>query len=189
MLLLVPNLLQAHEDGLGKHIVEALRIENLPPPKIDGRLDDTAWQNATFVSKFIQLTPNRGQPATDDTAFAIAYDHNHIYVGFRCFDAAPEKIINRITRRGNVYESDVISFFVDPHHDHRTGYKFATTPGGVQSDAYRLMIRGRIPAGKESGGLRRSGMNWAGPQSLKSRLQISGLQPKADRCGDSTLSA
>lgn len=138
LLLLVPNLLQAHEDGLGKHIVEALRIENLPPPKIDGRLDDTAWQNATFVSKFIQLTPNRGQPATDDTAFAIAYDHNHIYVGFRCFDAAPEKIINRITRRGNVYESDVISFFVDPHHDHRTGYKFATTPGGVQSDAYRF---------------------------------------------------
>ena len=27
---------------------------------------------------------------------------------------------------------------MDPHHDHRTGYKFATTPGGVQSDAYRF---------------------------------------------------
>lgn len=137
LLLLIPNLLQAHEDGLGKHIVEALRIENLPPPKIDGRLDDAAWQSTRFVSKFIQLTPNRGQPATDDTAFAIAYDDYHIYVAFRCFDADPEKIINRITRRGNVYESDVISFFLDPHHDHRTGYKFATTPGGVQSDAYR----------------------------------------------------
>ena len=42
-----------------------------------------------------------------------------------------------MTRRGDVYASDVISFFIDPHHDHRTGYKFATTPGGVQSDNYR----------------------------------------------------
>ena len=98
-------------------------------PKIDGRLDDAVWQRASFVNKFIQLTPNRGQPATDDTAFAIAYDENHLYVSFRCYDADPERIVNRITRRGNVYESDVISFFLDPHHDHRTGYKFATTPG------------------------------------------------------------
>ena len=137
LLFLVPNLLRAHEDGLGAHIVEAYRIQGVPPPKIDGRLDDPAWQSTRFVSKFIQLTPNRGQPATDDTAFAIIYDENHLYVGFRCYDAAPERIVNRITRRGNVYESDVISFFLDPHHDHRTGYKFATTPGGVQSDAYR----------------------------------------------------
>ena len=137
LLLLVPNPLWAHKDGLGTHIVEAHRIEDIPPPKIDGRLDDLAWQSTRFVRGFTQLTPDRGQPATDDTAFAIAYDRNHLYVGFRCYDAAPDKIINRITRRGNVYESDVISFFLDPHHDHRTGYKFATTPGGVQSDAYR----------------------------------------------------
>ncbi len=137
LLLLVPNSLWSHEHGLGTHIVEAHRIEGILPPNIDGRLDDPAWQSTRFISRFIQLTPNRGQPATDDTAFAIAYDHNHLYVGFRCYDASPEKIINRITRRGNVYESDVISFFLDPHHDHRTGYKFATTPGGVQSDAYR----------------------------------------------------
>ena len=47
--------------------------------------------------------------------------------------------MNRIVRRdGGIYDSDVISFFMDPHHDHRTGYKFATNPGGVQSDSYRF---------------------------------------------------
>lgn len=137
LLFLFPNLLRAHEDGFGLHVVEAHRIEGTPPPKIDGRLDDASWQRARFVNRFIQLTPNRGKPATDDTAFAIAYDENHLYVSFRCYDADPDRVVNRITRRGNVYESDVISFFLDPHHDHRTGYKFATTPGGVQSDAYR----------------------------------------------------
>ena len=88
-------------------------------------------------SDFIQLEPARGVPATDDTEFRIAYDVHNLYVAFRCYDAEPDKIVNRMTRRGDVYASDVISFFIDPHHDHRTGYKFATTPGGVQSDNYR----------------------------------------------------
>ncbi|MCZ6676745.1 MAG: DUF5916 domain-containing protein [Candidatus Poribacteria bacterium] len=127
------------EEGLGEHVVEACRLDGIPPPKIDGRLDDAAWQCAKPVNGFIQLVPDRGQPATDDTEFYIAYDRHHLYVAFRCYDAAPDKVVNRLVRRDrNIYDSDVISFFMDPHHDHRTGYKFATTPGGVQSDAYRF---------------------------------------------------
>ncbi len=130
----------AHEPGSAKYVVEAYRLEpGVPAPQIDGKLDDPAWQKAKPVSGFIQLVPDRAKPATDDTAFYIAYDPHHLYVAFRCYDEAPDKVVNRIVRRGgNIYDSDVISFFMDPHHDHRTGYKFATTPGGVQSDAYRF---------------------------------------------------
>ena len=131
-----PMFLFAHPEGTGKHVVEAYRIEG-EPPQIDGVLDDTAWQQAAPRSDFIQLEPARGVPATDDTEFRIAYDVHNLYVAFRCYDAEPDKIVNRMTRRGDVYASDVISFFIDPHHDHRTGYKFATNPGGVQSDNYR----------------------------------------------------
>lgn len=134
--LLYPTLLFAHQDGIGAHVVEAYRIENASP-HIDGKLDDSVWQHAKPVSGFIQLEPARGEPATDDTEFRIAYDVHNLYVAFRCYDAEPEKIVNRMTRRGDVYASDVISFFVDPHHDHRTGYKFATNPLGVQADNYR----------------------------------------------------
>ena len=130
----------AHEPGSAKYVVEAYRLEpGVPAPQIDGKLDDPAWQKAKPVSGFIQLVPDRAKPATDDTAFYIAYDPHHLYVAFRCYDESPDKVVNRIVRRGgNIYDSDVISFFMDPHHDHRTGYKFATTPGGVQSDAYRF---------------------------------------------------
>ena len=130
----------AHEPGSAKYVVEAYRLEpGVPAPQIDGKLDDPAWQKAKPVSGFIQLVPDRAKPATDDTAFYVAYDPHHLYVAFRCYDEAPDKVVNRIVRRGgNIYDSDVISFFMDPHHDHRTGYKFATTPGGVQSDAYRF---------------------------------------------------
>ena len=140
LLILDAGNLCAHEPGSAKYVVEAYRLEpGVPPPKIDGKLDDPAWQKAKPVSGFIQLVPDRGEPATDDTAFYIAYDPHHLYVAFLCYDESPDKVVNRIVRRGgNIYDSDVISFFMDPHHDHRTGYKFATTPGGVQSDAYRF---------------------------------------------------
>ena len=140
VLLIFASTLCAHEPGSAKYIVEAYRLEpGVPAPKIDGKLDDPAWQKAKPVSGFIQLVPDRAKPATDDTAFYIAYDPHHLYVAFRCYDESPDKVVNRIVRRGgNIYDSDVISFFMDPHHDHRTGYKFATTPGGVQSDAYRF---------------------------------------------------
>ena len=131
-----PMFLFAHPEGTGKHVVEAYRIEG-EPPQIDGVLDDAVWQQAAPCSDFIQLEPARGVPATDDTEFRIAYDAYNLYVAFRCYDAEPDKIVNRMTRRGDVYASDVISFFIDPHHDHRTGYKFATNPAGVQSDNYR----------------------------------------------------
>ena len=131
-----PILLFAHPEGTGEHIIEAYRIEG-EPPHIDGLLTDAVWHQAQPRSGFVQLEPTRGTPATDDTEFRIAYDKHNLYVAFRCYDAEPDKIVNRMTRRGNVYASDVISFFIDPHHDHRTGYKFATTPGGVQSDNYR----------------------------------------------------
>ena len=131
-----PTFLYAHPEGTGKHVVEAYRIEG-EPPRIDGILGDAVWQQAKARSGFLQLEPARGMPATDDTEFRIAYDVHNLYVAFRCYDAEPAKIVNRMTRRGDVYASDVISFFIDPHHDHRTGYKFATNPGGVQSDNYR----------------------------------------------------
>ena len=126
----------AHPEGTGEHVIQAYRIEG-EPPQIDGVLDDAVWQQAAPRSGFIQLEPTRGAPATDDTEFRIAYDVHNLYVAFRCYNAEPDKIVNRMTRRGDVYASDVISFFIDPHHDHRTGYKFATNPAGVQSDNYR----------------------------------------------------
>ncbi len=131
-----PLHLFAHPEGMGQHVVEAHRIVG-EPPKIDGILDDAVWQQAEPRSGFIQLEPARGSLATDDTEFRIAYDVHNLYVAFRCYDAEPDKIVNRMTRRGDLYASDVISFFIDPHHDHRTGYKFATNPAGVQSDNYR----------------------------------------------------
>ena len=136
LILFVPST-WAHDDGLGDHVLQAYRLEQEPPPKIDGKLDDPVWQQATPISGFIQLRPDRTKPATEDTEVRLAYDRHHLYIGLRCYDSSPDQIVNRLTRRGGMWSSDNIAFFIDPHHDHRTGYKFATTPSGVQNDDYR----------------------------------------------------
>ena len=58
----------AHPEGTGEHVSEAYRIEG-ELPQIDGVLDDAVWQQAEPRSGFIQLEPDRGTLATDDTEF------------------------------------------------------------------------------------------------------------------------
>ena len=41
-----------------------------------------------------------------------------------------------MSRRDNIENSDIISIYVDPYHDRRTGYNFRVNPYGVQADAY-----------------------------------------------------
>ena len=99
LLILTPNLLWAHNEGFGQHVIEAYRLEDVPPPKIDGRLDDPVWHHPKSIHGFIQLEPERAKPATDDTTVYIAYDRHNLYIAFQCDDAEPDKIVNRLARR------------------------------------------------------------------------------------------
>ena len=45
LLILFAEILCAHESGSAKYVVEAYRLEpGVPSPRIDGKLDDPAWQ-------------------------------------------------------------------------------------------------------------------------------------------------
>ena len=48
------------------------------PVRIDGRLDDVAWQQARVVTGFIQRQPDEGRPAREQTELQIAYDDSAI---------------------------------------------------------------------------------------------------------------
>ena len=109
--LLSPITAWSHPNGLGEHSIQAHRIaDDAHSPTIDGRLDDAAWQAATSQQGTRQLAPQRGEPATEDTEFYIVYDRHNLYVGFRCYDSDPAKVINRLDRRGKIFPSDWISF-------------------------------------------------------------------------------
>jgi len=102
--------------------------------RIDGRLDDAAWSLAEPFSDFLQRDPDEGQPATERTELRLVYDDDALYVGARLFDARPDLIERRLSRRDGWAEADRFSLFLDPRGDRRSGVRFQVSAAGVQRD-------------------------------------------------------
>jgi hypothetical protein len=106
------------------------------PPVIDGRLDDAVWQTAARLDGFVQLEPHEGAPTGEPTEVLLGYDQDNLYVGIRCHDSQPGKIVTTtLTRDSDVTYDDTVTLLLDTYHDGRTGYLFTTNSGGVQVDA------------------------------------------------------
>ena len=115
--------------------IQAIRLDG-HDVRVDGRLDDTAWQAAPAARGFKIWDPDRGQPASEETVFKVAYDENAIYFGVACLEKDASKIQAALSRRDNFTNSDVVAIYIDPYHDHTTGYAFKVNPLGVQLDTY-----------------------------------------------------
>ena len=76
----LPSLAKESSPEEKPYVLHALLIDD--PPKIDGRLEESAWKNAPSASGFIQKQPNEGQPATENTEVKILLDKKkHLYRG------------------------------------------------------------------------------------------------------------
>lgn len=105
------------------------------PPKIDGKVDDAAWENAVRITELIQRTPNEGQPQTEDTEFLILYDKDFIYIGMRCSDDPKKITANELARDVSLGNDDRVQIIFDTFLDKRNGYWFQIGPKGSIGDA------------------------------------------------------
>ncbi|MES2180221.1 MAG: DUF5916 domain-containing protein [Gemmatimonadota bacterium] len=108
--------------------------------RVDGKLDEAAWNAAVPSSAFTQAYPAPGKPAPDGTEIRVLYDESAIYVGIRMFDTHPDSVVAGLARRDataatGIY-SDWVHLIIDSYHDKRTAFRFSTTPRGVQKDVY-----------------------------------------------------
>ncbi|MEW6751082.1 MAG: DUF5916 domain-containing protein [Candidatus Latescibacterota bacterium] len=103
-------------------------------PRIDGVLDDAAWQQAPLQEGFQQRDPAEGEPASERTAFQVAYDEQALYVGVRCFDCEPSRVVRRLTRRDGEVEADWVRVSLDPRLDRQTGVWFCAYASGAVAD-------------------------------------------------------
>jgi len=102
---------------------------------VDGRLDEPVWKTIDPLIDFTQTSPDLGKPISERTEALIFYDDDNLYVGFRCYDSEPKKIVRRMGPHDSSGNSDSVSLFIDPFHDMRTGYYFSVSAGSVQFDA------------------------------------------------------
>ncbi|SFB87471.1 Carbohydrate family 9 binding domain-like [Flagellimonas taeanensis] len=105
------------------------------PPTIDGLLDDPAWNLVEWGDDFIEQRPDENTPPGQQTAFKIVYGEKSLYIGIRCFDTEPDKIVKRLSRRDG-FEGDWIGVFIDSYHDQRTAFGFIVTAAGVKGDVF-----------------------------------------------------
>ncbi len=104
------------------------------PVSLDGTLSDSLWRNAERVTGFLQRDPNEGAVPSESTVVYVAYDDGALYVAARLYDAHPDSIVGRLGRRDAVTNSDQFTVFIDPYHDHRSGYYFGVDAAGTLSD-------------------------------------------------------
>ncbi|HSA96697.1 MAG TPA: hypothetical protein VLJ16_11640, partial [Acidobacteriota bacterium] len=112
-----------------------VRCLNVPPPKIDGLIDDPCWQGVQPVSGFFQYDPINGTKASEETFVWAAYDQNTLYFAFLMKDSQPDKIWAELTPRNEFENNDAIELILDAYNDKRTSITFAVNPKGIQKNS------------------------------------------------------
>ncbi len=109
---------------------------------IDGRLDEAEWTTATPIPELLQREPHEGQPATEKTEVRLLYDSANLYIGVKCYDSEPTRIIGtQMARDGDLGADDRIEILIDTFRDRRNAFYFATNPAGALVDG--LIIENR----------------------------------------------
>lgn len=126
---------------MNKKTLKAVRIQTAP--KIDGVLNDKAWNDAIIARDFVQMEPYNGLPSSQKSDVKLIYDDNAIYIGAMLYDTAPDSITSELSKRDDMGVSDNFGIHIDPYNDALNAYGFYVNPAGVQRDVKVAEIRHR----------------------------------------------
>jgi hypothetical protein len=114
--------------------VQMVRIEEAP--LINGVLDEAVWARAALIHDLKQVEPVEGAPPSERTEVRLLFDAEHLYIGVRCFDSEPDKIIATQSARDALLDyDDRIEIILDTYLDRRNAYFFQMSPAGSKGDA------------------------------------------------------
>ncbi len=106
-------------------------------PRIDGILDDPAWERAVRLGSFCEIDPGDNVEPACRTEALFAYDSENLYMAFVCHDDSPEEIRASMTDRDDIFQDDFVGIIVDTFGDKQNSYEFFVNPHGVQADLRR----------------------------------------------------
>ncbi len=120
-------------DTAGRATLRAVRVTE--PVRIDGVLDERAYQDVPPASAFIQVEPVEGALATEQTEIWILFDRDNVYLSGRCFDSAPESewVANEM-RRDGMGLGEFFGVYLDTFYDRRNAVAFIVNPLGGRMD-------------------------------------------------------
>ncbi len=124
---------------------------NFPPPKeaptifaqkvegiikVDGKLSELEWQNASPITDFFRMEPRQGGSYRHQTEVRLLYDEKNLYIGAFCQDSLGQKgvRVQDLRRDFQYYENDIFYVQLDPQNLKQYCVSFQTTPYGNQGD-------------------------------------------------------
>ncbi|GAB4025682.1 carbohydrate binding family 9 domain-containing protein [Spirosoma koreense] len=104
--------------------------------KIDGYLNEADWQRAKSISRFVQVDPKQGSPATFDTDVRVLYNRHFLYIAAVNRDTLGRKAIRtpNFKRDFSAMAHDHFGVVIDGFNDRRNAMTFATNPYATQRD-------------------------------------------------------
>ena len=113
--------------------VRAIRVD--APVRMDGVLDEAAWQAAEPAGQFVQAEPYEGDAATEATEVKVLYDEENLYIGIYCHDTEPGGVlVNSLKEDFIPTDADSFEVILDTLGDQRNGFLFITNPRGAKRD-------------------------------------------------------
>ena len=103
--------------------------------KVDGVMDDAAWQQAEATSSFFMVLPMDTSLANVKTEVRMCYDDNNLYLIATCFNPVPGPyFVESLRRDFNFGKNDNFLLFMDPFNDLTNGFSFGANAAGAQWD-------------------------------------------------------
>ena len=111
--------------------------------KVDGVLDEIAWQESDMAKDFYKVYPVDTEFATSTTEAKITFDDNFLYFGIVCYEPTPgDYIVESLKRDWDWRGTHNVSIYIDPFDDRTNGFNFSISP-------YNAQREGLISSGEE----------------------------------------
>ncbi len=118
-----------------KRVYITTSVANREPIKIDGLINDDAWNAVEWSSDYVEFEPDNGTAPTEQTKMKIVYDDKNIYIAFKCYQKDPATIERRMGRRDD-FPGDWIEVNIDSYGDDRSAFSFTASASGVKGDEF-----------------------------------------------------
>ena len=103
--------------------------------KIDGVVDEKAWQKAAEAKDFFMVLPMDTSRAAVKTEVRMTYDNDHLYIMAVCHEGTEgDYMVESLRRDFNFGKNDNFIVFIDPFNDQTNGFAFGVNAVGAQWD-------------------------------------------------------
>jgi hypothetical protein len=105
------------------------------PIRLDGVLDEPAWQSAEVARNFRLNFPVDTGFATARTEVRVTFDDRNLYIAAVCYQRRDQYTVQSLKRDFPNGTSDVFNILLDPFKDGLNGFLFGLNPLGTQREA------------------------------------------------------